>query len=225
MDSLHKKSYSGLIQLSVILGAIIFLPAWTLNYWQGWFYLVAFSLPCVLITVYFLKHDRGLIERRLKSGPAAEKEKSQKIIQSMASIVVVAIVVFSVLDWRFRWSVVPPLLSFVSNVIVIDGFYIVYLVFRENSFTSATIAVAEEQKLITTGPYSVMRHPMYSGAILMFIFTPLALGSFWGLIPGFMLILILFFRTLHEEKFLAKNLPGYDEYCRKVRYRFIPFIW
>ena len=94
MDSLHKKSYSGLIQLSVILGAIIFLPAWTLNYWQGWFYLVAFSLPCVLITVYFLKHDRGLIERRLKSGPAAEKEKSQKIIQSMASIVVVAIVVF-----------------------------------------------------------------------------------------------------------------------------------
>ena len=112
-----------------------------------------------------------------------------------------------------------------SNVIVIDGFYIVYLVFRENSFTSATIAVAEEQKLITTGPYSVMRHPMYSGAILMFIFTPLALGSFWGLIPGFMLILILFFRTLHEEKFLAKNLPGYDEYCRKVRYRFIPFIW
>jgi protein-S-isoprenylcysteine O-methyltransferase Ste14 len=129
------------------------------------------------------------------------------------------------LDNRFGWSHVPPVLSVIADICVALGFYLVFLVFRENSYTRATIEVSVGQKVIASGPYSVVRHPMYAGTSVLLIFTPIALGS-WVAIPfAILLILVVALRLLDEERFLSANLEGYEAYCRKVRYHLIPFIW
>jgi len=204
---------------------IIFLPAWTINYLRGWIYFFVFIIPCILITVYFFKHDKRLIEHRLTSGPTAEKERNQKIIQSFTGLLCIVLNVLSVFDFRFGWSEVSFYISLISDFFILVGFYIMFLVFKENSFASSVIEVQEEQKVISTGLYSKVRHPMYSGGILMFIFIPPALGSLYGLICSMFLIIFIYLRAIDEEKLLLRNLNGYKEYCDKVRYRLIPFIW
>lgn len=119
----------------------------------------------------------------------------------------------------------PPLISLISDGFVAIGFYIVFLVFRENSYTRATIEVSAEQNVITSGPYAVVRHPMYAGAMLLLIFTPIPLGSWAGVPISILLILIIVARLLDEERFLKANLSGYEEYCQKVRYRLLPLLW
>ena len=158
-------------------------------------------------------------------GPVEEKEKAQKIIQVFASIFFISILIVPSLDHRFGWSHVPVYIVIVGDILVVLGFFIVFLVFRENTFASATIEIATDQKVISTGFYSMVRHPMYSGALIMLFGTPLALGSWWGLLMLIPFVLIIILRLLGEEKFLSKNLPGYDEYCQKVRYRLIPLLW
>lgn len=225
MANLLVKTFLGFAFLIVVLGLALFLPAGSLSFWQAWVYLADFAICTILITAYLIKNDQGLLERRVRAGPVAETQKSQQLIQSLASLFFIALFIVPGFDYRFHWSHVPVVVSLISFVMVAIGFYIVFLVFRENSFTSGTIEVVNEQKVISTGPYHVVRHPMYAGAFLLLLFTPLALGS-WVAIPlPIPLILVIIVRLLAEERFLSANLPGYTQYCNEVHYRLIPFVW
>jgi protein-S-isoprenylcysteine O-methyltransferase Ste14 len=204
-----------------VLGILLFVPAGSLNFWQGWVFAIVFSASTLLITLYFLKRDPGLIQRRLKGGPTAETERSQKIIQALASAFFVAEIVIPGLDYRFHWSDVSPVVVVLADLFVALGFVVIFRTFRENSFASATIEVSQGQKIISTGPYGIVRHPMYAGALLMQLFTPLALGSYWGLLVVPPMFLAMILRLLNEEKFLVRNLRGYDEYRPRVRYRLV----
>ncbi|MGH7924656.1 MAG: methyltransferase family protein, partial [Candidatus Binatus sp.] len=219
------KAFAGLLQLFVVMAAIIFLPAWTFDYWQAWVFLVVFFVPPLAITIYLMKNDPRLLERRTTAGPGAEQKKSQNIIQALAALAFIAIFIISALDHRFAWSTVPVYVTALGDVLVIFGFYIVFLVFKENTFASGTIEVIAEQRVITSGPYARVRHPMYIGALVMLMGVPLALGSWWGLTALIPMTVVLVFRLVDEEKFLAKNLAGYTEYQGKVRYHLLPLIW
>ena len=208
-----------------MLGLCLFAPAWSFNFWQAWVYLMVFSVSAALITIYLWKKDPKLLERRVEAGPAAEKEKTQKIIQFFASISFFTLLVIPALDHRFGWSSVPFYIVITGDILVVLGFLLIFLVFRENTFAAATIRVSTDQKVITTGPCSIVRHPMYVGALIMLLGTPLALGSWWGLLLYIPFLLIVVWRLLDEEKYLYRNLPGYKEYCQKVRYRLIPLLW
>ena len=225
MTELNKKATLGLVALVVIMAAVTFLPAWTFDYWQAWILLAVFFACTLAIDIYLLKNDPKLLERRLKAGPGSEHDKSQQIIQAIAAIVFVSIFVLSALDHRFGWSSVPPYVSVIGDVLVAFALYFVFLVFKENTFASATIEIGDDQKVIMTGPYAIVRHPMYIGALVMLVGVPLALGSWWGLLAIIPMVLVLIARLLDEEKFLAKNLAGYAEYQGKVKRRLIPLIW
>jgi protein-S-isoprenylcysteine O-methyltransferase Ste14 len=225
MTELNKKASLGLVELIVVMAALTFLPAWTFEYWQAWILLAVFFACTLAIDLYLVKNDPKLLERRLKAGPGSEKEKSQQIIQAMAIVAFVAIFVFSALDHRFGWSPVPPFVSILGDVLVALGLYFVFLVFKENTFTSGIIEVGDDQKVVATGPYALVRHPMYIGALVMLVGVPLALGSLWGLLTIVPMVFVLVIRLLDEERFLAKNLAGYSDYQSKVRYHLLPLIW
>jgi protein-S-isoprenylcysteine O-methyltransferase Ste14 len=220
-----RKALFGLLWLGIILWLSLFIPAGTLDFWQAWIYLFLFCGSSLMITLFLMKIDMELLKRRLNAGAVAEKEKNQKIIQLLASVSFIGILLTPGFDHRFNWSNIPCYLVITGEIFVVLGFYIVFLVFRENSYTSATIEIAENQKVISTGPYSVVRHPMYSGALLMLVFTPLALGSYWDFIFAILIFMVIVWRLLDEEKFLIKNLPGYEAYCKKTRFRLIPGVW
>src|SRR5262249_20252735 len=141
------------------------------------------------------------------------------------SIGFIALLVVPGFDHRFRWSAVPFAVVVAGDILVVIGFYLISLVYRENTFTSATIEIAENQKVISTGPYAVVRHPMYASASLYLLGTPLALGSYWGFVPIAAMMPFLIWRLFDEERLLAENLPGYVEYQKRVRHRLVPFIW
>src|SRR5271166_5420716 len=225
MRGLNIRAFAGLLQLVVALAVLIFLPAWTLRYWQAWILAAVFIACTLAITVYLMRNDPALLERRLKAGPGVEQENSQKIIQALAIVAFISIFVVSALDHRFGWSSVPPYVIALGDILVALGFFLVFLVFRENTFTSGIIEVGSEQKVITTGPYALVRHPMYIGALVMLIGVPLALGSWWGLLTITLMVAVIVWRLLDEESFLAKRLAGYCEYQNRVRYRLLPFIW
>lgn len=225
MNKLTTQALLGLLNLVVVISILLFLPGWSLRYWQGWLFLGTFGLSVLLITLYFLKKDPNLIARRVKAGPVAEQQTRQKIIQGLAAIFFTLPFIVSSIDHRLGWSKIPVYLVLLGDVFVVLGLYFVFLVFRENSFTSATIEVSDEQKVIATGPYAIVRHPMYAGAFLMLLGIPLALGSWWAYIFIFLLFAAIIWRLLEEEKFLAAQLPGYDVYRQKIHYRLIPFIW
>jgi len=206
-----------------IFALFIFLPAGTLVFWQGWVFYAVFFISTLFITVYFLIKDPQLIERRVK---ANETRKAQKLFQSISGVVFfVGLLIIPGLDYRFSWSSVPDFVVSVSNALVLLGFLVVFFVFKSNSYTSATIGVSQGQKVVSTGVYSVVRHPMYAGAILILIFMPLSLDSLWGLIPAFFISIFVVLRLLDEEKVLMNELDGYKEYCEKTRYHLIPYIW
>jgi protein-S-isoprenylcysteine O-methyltransferase Ste14 len=209
----------------VMLGLFLFVPAGSFNFWQAWVYSIVLLISSAAITFYLWKKDPALLERRLEIGVVEEKEKTQKIIQGFAYIGFALILIIPALDYRFGWSNVPFSIVILGDILVIAGLYLYFLVLKENTFASATIEITRNQKVITTGPYSIVRHPMYLGALIMLFGTPLALGSWWGLIVLILYVFALVTRIRDEEKFLSKNLPGYDEYCKKVRYRLIPLLW
>jgi protein-S-isoprenylcysteine O-methyltransferase Ste14 len=225
MNQLVIRAFAGLLFLLIVMAIIIFVPAWTLDYRQAWIFLVVFFVPPLLITIYLMKHDPKLLERRTTAGPGAEQERIQNIIQALAGLAFIAIFIVSALDHRFGWSTVPAYVTALGDVLVIFGFYLVFLVFKENTFASGTIEVVAEQRVISTGPYALVRHPMYIGALVMLVGVPLALGSWWGLLAIIPMIIVLILRLLDEEKFLAKNLAGYRDYQSKVRYHLFPLIW
>jgi protein-S-isoprenylcysteine O-methyltransferase Ste14 len=225
MSNLIAKTILGFLFLMLVLALVLFLSAGSLSFWLAWVYLGVFALCTILITAYLIKYDQKLLAGRVKAGPVAETQKSQQIIQSLASLFFIGLFIVPGLDFRFHWSQVPQVVSLISDGLVALGFIIVFLVFRENSYTSAIIEVSEEQKVISSGPYRIVRHPMYAGAALLLIFTPLALGSWVALPFPLPLILVVAVRLLEEEKFLLQNLTGYTEYRQNVHYRLIPFIW
>jgi protein-S-isoprenylcysteine O-methyltransferase Ste14 len=181
--------------------------------------------PSALITLYLMKRDPALLKRRMSGGPMAEKEPVQKLIMFCASAAFIAALVVPGLDRRFGWSTVPLGAVIAGDLLVVIGLFLVFRVYRENTYTSATIEVAENQKVISTGPYAIVRHPMYASASLYLFGMPLALGSIWGFVPVVAVIPILIWRLLNEEQFLAANLPGYGEYQKRVPYRLVPFVW
>jgi len=225
MKTLTGQAIVGLVQLVTMLAIFLFLPGWSFNYWQAWVFLGVFSISVFLITYHFLKKDPSLIQSRLKAGPAAEQQNRQKIIQALAGIFFILPFITASIDRRLGWPRVPTWVVLLGDVLVAVGLYIVFLVFRENTFTSAMIEVKDEQKVISPGPYAVIRHPMYSGAFIMLLGIPLALSSWWAFIFVFLLFAAIVWRLLEEEKFLSKNLAGYINYREKVPYRLIPYIW
>ena len=225
MTALEKNAYGRLVRFMICVAAVLFVAAGKINYWQAWIFLAVFFGLSFAITAYLVKHDPALLERRLVAGPGAEKEKSQKIIQVLAMVAFIAMLVFPAIDHRYGWSSVPASVAVAGDILIAMGFLAVFLVFKENSYASSIIEVGAEQKVVATGPYAIVRHPMYSGALVMLIGVPLALGSWWGLLLVIPITVVLIWRLLEEEKFLTKNLPGYSEYQHKVRFRLLPYIW
>ena len=225
MTRLALRAWFALVALAVVMGLLLFLPAGTLRYWQAWMYLGIFFGASALTTAFLIRRDPALLERRMRGGPTAEKRPVERLIMVFTSIGFIALLVVPALDYRFRWSRVPGWAVIAGNVLVVVGFYFILRVYRENTFTSATIEVAPGQTVISTGPYAIVRHPMYASALLYLVGTPLALGSYWGLVPLVATIPFLIWRLFDEEKFLAENLPGYSEYRKKVRHRLVPGIW
>lgn len=223
--SLNLRAWFALASLALAMALLLFVPAWTVRYWQAWAYLAIFMGASTLTTIYLMRHDPALLERRMKGGPTAERRPAQKLIMLFTSIGFVALLVVPAFDHRFGWSSVPLAVVVAGDVLVAVGFSLIFTVYRENTFTSATIELAENQTVISTGPYGIVRHPMYASASLYIFGTPLALGSFWGLVPVAATVPFLIWRIFDEERFLAENLRGYSEYRKRVRHRLVPHVW
>jgi protein-S-isoprenylcysteine O-methyltransferase Ste14 len=221
----NTRALLGILFLVGVMAVLLFGGAGTIRYPQAWAFIAIYFASALLITFYLMKNDPALLERRLHSGPAAEKEPTQKIIMTLASILFVATLVVPALDHRFGWSAVPLFAVVAGDVLAAVSFYAVFLVFAANPFTSATVEIADDQRLITTGPYAIVRHPMYAGALLLLLATPFALGSYAGLLPFLAMIPILIWRLMDEERILGTHLAGYREYCAKVRWRLLPGIF
>lgn len=215
------RSLIGLAAFSIL----VFGPAGTVAYWQGWAFIAVFSISTTIIGVYLALKDPVLLERRMKAGPAAETRPRQKIIISLAFAIFLLLLVVSTLDHRFGWSRVPTPVSLLGDALVAIGLMIDLRVLRENSYGAATIERMEGQQVVTTGPYALVRHPMYAGALIMVFGVPLALGSWWGLIVALAAIPTLMLRVLDEEEMLRSELDGYGAYTQRVRYRLIPGLW
>jgi protein-S-isoprenylcysteine O-methyltransferase Ste14 len=219
------KAVVGLANLIVVIGLGLFAPAGTLRFVEGWVFLALFFGAALAITVYLANKDPALLERRTQAGPVAEKQWNQKIIQAVASVSFLSTMVVPALDHRFRWSPAPMPAVIVGDVLVLLGFLFVFLVFRENTYTSALIEVAPDQRVIDTGPYAIVRHPMYAGALVLVAGIPLGLGSIVGLATLVPFAAILVWRLLDEERFLLGHLAGYADYSQKVRWRLIVHVW
>ncbi|HEY2482641.1 MAG TPA: isoprenylcysteine carboxylmethyltransferase family protein [Caulobacteraceae bacterium] len=224
MNKLEAKAWTWLVAASAIMGFVLFLSAGTVQYWQAWVYLVVIVVCSVPVTLYMIK-DPVLLESRTKFGPAAEQRPIQRLIVLVLFLPTIAVFIVPGLDHRFGWSNMPTWLCIVGDLLIAVSIWISYRVFKENAFGSSTIEVVKDQKVISTGPYALVRNPMYSSAVLFFIAMSLALGSYWGLIPAALTIPCFAWRLSDEEKFLAENLPGYTEYCAKVRWRLIPGVF
>jgi protein-S-isoprenylcysteine O-methyltransferase Ste14 len=225
MNTVNRKAFRGLVFLLLFTAALLFIPAGTLDFWQAWIFLALFFAPSLAVTLYLMKEDPKLLERRMRGGPRAEKEPAQKIIMSVAWVGFIGLVVVPALDHRFAWSQMPAYIVLIGDALVLLGWLAIFFVFRENTFTSATVELAPDQKVVSSGPYALVRHPMYAGGLVMFIGMPLALGSWWGTLAMLVIAPVIIWRLFDEERFLAKNLSGYIDYQRKVRHRLIPLVW
>jgi protein-S-isoprenylcysteine O-methyltransferase Ste14 len=210
---------------ALLLGVLLFLPAGTFNYWQAWTFIIVFMITISVFGVYFSIKDPALMERRKQAAPGTQQSMLQNIIATVAFSMLIAVFVVCGLDRRFGWSAMPPVLSWLGDAIEVFSFYMFYLVFKENSFGGSSILVEESQKVSSTGPYAIVRHPMYVGTIVMVIGIALGLGSWWTLLLLVIQMPVLVIRILDEEKVLEKNLAGYKEYEQKVHYRLIPYLW
>lgn len=215
---------SSLFGIAALL-ALVFIPAGTFHYWQGWAFVAVWIIASGAYTAYLVKHDPALLKRRTEVGISHEKEPAQKIIILVLFTAFIALLILPPLDFRLGWSHVPWYVSVFGDALVAVSFYIFYLVSKVNTYAAANVRVEEGQKVISTGMYGHVRHPMYSGALFLLAGMPLALGSWWALLLLPLFVAILYFRIANEEKVLARDLPGYTEYMRTVRYRLIPYLW
>jgi len=204
------------------LGLIFFVPAGTLDYWEAWVFIAVLLVPFLFVLTYLLRKDPELMARRIRLN---EKESAQRRIIRASSLIFFTGFLIPGLDHRYGWSDIPVGAVFAANVLVILGYSLVFLVFKENPFASRVVEVEQDQRVISTGPYALVRHPMYLGTSIMWLATPIALGSYWALPVFLILPLVLVYRIMNEEEVLLRELPGYREYTQKVRYRLIPGIW
>lgn len=219
-NSSKQRAYIVPIILMIALWIILFIPAGSLKYRDAWIFWVGFSLITFFIAAYFTKNDPELLARRMKH---KEKETTKKA-PAIFKLYYIGFILPG-LDFRFHWSKVQILIVIISNIIALAGYIFIIFVFKENSYASTVIQIENEQRIITSGPYSIVRHPMYLGMLIMSLFMPFALGSYWAIIPMLFIIPITVFRIKVEEELLLKGLKGYREYCLTTRYRLIPLIW
>jgi protein-S-isoprenylcysteine O-methyltransferase Ste14 len=215
---------SSLIGLGVFL-LLVFLPAGTFDYWRGWAFIAVFAAATLIPSVYLAATNPAALQRRMQAGPAAETRPLQKAIITFAFLSMGAMIVVSVLDYRFGWSSVPAAISVIGDVLAGAGLLIAMITTIQNGYAAANVKVESQQKVVSTGVYSVVRHPMYFGNVVMMIGVPLSLGSYWALlfvIPG---LAVLATRILDEEKLLSLELTGYREYAQRVHYRLVPGVW
>jgi protein-S-isoprenylcysteine O-methyltransferase Ste14 len=209
----------------VILGLLLFLPAGTIYYWQGWVFILVFMLSTNALGLYLSLNDPELLEKRKKAGPTKEESPIQRLVMMLLLVGIVAVFIVSGLDFRFGWSHMPVLIVLLGDVMVAAGLLANIPVFKANSYSGATVEIFDDQKVISTGPYGIVRHPMYSVCLVMALGVPLALGSWVGLVVMLFTIPALILRILDEEKLLKKDLPGYMDYTQKVPYRLVPHLW
>ena len=217
-----RKTYARFLSGIPVLGLFFFLPAGTVNYWEAWVYLFLLFVPMFMVMQYLIKNDPALLERRMRM---QEKAAEQNLIIKLSYMYFIVTYLIPGLDKRYGWSDAPLWLVVTAQAAVFCGYFLVTQVFKENSYASRTVEVDEDQKVIDTGPYAVVRHPMYIGVGALYVLSPLALGSTWGLLSSILIIPLLIARIISEEKILAKELKGYPEYQQKVKYRLIPFVW
>src|SRR6516225_6343609 len=225
MNTLSQRAAARTAGFLLLLGGLTFVSAGTIHFWQGWLFWLSFSTSVTAITAYLLKHDPALVERRMRAGPRAESRPSQKIIQAINLVMFVGIVIVPGLDHRFGWSQVPAVLVVVANLLMLAALGFILFVVRENTFAASTITVERGQRVICTGPYAHVRHPMCAGALPLIFAIPIALGSWWGLLVAAISLPLIIARILDEERALAAELAGYDDYRRTVPYRLIPLVW
>ena len=215
---------SGVFGLA-LFAVTLFWPAGTFHYWQAWVFIAVFMATTMVPSIYLAVRDPAALQRRLHGGPTAETRIVQKIIIWAVTGSAFAAFVLSALDHRFGWSNVPFAVVVLGNVLVAVGLILAQAVVFQNSFAGASIQVEDDQPLVSTGLYGLVRHPMYFGAVLMMFGTPLALGSYWALLVSIVSIPIFGARIADEEKMLRAELDGYDEYMQKVPYRLLPYVW
>lgn len=209
----------------VFWGLLLFLPAGTFDYWQAWLFIAVFIVSTMVPTVYLAVKYPSAVQRRMTSGPWAEARLAQRLVMAGLIVTVIAVGVVSALDHRFGWSAPPIAAVVIGNVLVAVGIGLSELVIVQNNYAAVAITVEAEQPLVSTGLYGVVRHPMYVGALIMMVGTPLALGSYWGLLTSIPGALVFVARITDEEKVLRQELDGYVEYTEKVHYRLVPGVW
>jgi protein-S-isoprenylcysteine O-methyltransferase Ste14 len=225
MIGLNVKAALAFFLLVVVMGLLLFVPAGTMAYWQGSLFLVVFIGASLVVTLYLARRDPALMQRRLSAGPTSERGRSQKIIMTLVSIGFAALLVVPALDHRLGWSNVPPTVVILGNILFAVGFVGQVLAFRENTFAAATVEIAKDHRVISTGAYAWVRHPQYVAAFFYLLGMPLALGSYWGLLVLVPIVAAIIWRLFDEEKLLSARLPGYADYARSVRWRLIPGIF
>lgn len=215
---------SSLIGL-LTFGVVLFVPAGTLHYWQGWAFIAVFTVTTVLPSIHLARHHPDTLQRRMNAGPSAETRPAQRIIICAIVAMTFGTLILSAFDHRFGWAPVPPAVSVLGLALVAAGLGAAQLVVIQNSYAAANITVEVDQPLVSTGLYGVVRHPMYSGLLVMMVGTPLALDSLWGLLGVIVSLPVLAARILDEEKLLDEQLAGYPDYRVQVPYRLVPHVW
>jgi len=220
--SFRKMVFTRFALAFIALGFMFFLPAWTFNYWQAWVYMLILFIPMSVLIRYLYKHDPALLERRMRM---KERQKTQKLIIALSFLFFLPAFVIPGFDVRLGWSNVPFMVVVIADIVVILGYLMFALVLKTNSYASRVVEVEKGQKVITTGPYAMVRHPMYLASLILYGFSPLALGSYWAMIPVVLLVPLIVARIKGEEKELLENLEGYKEYVMKTKYRLVPGVW
>ena len=213
------------LTVPVVVWLLIFASAGTVSYWQGWLFFAVFVISCSLYTIYLIKYDPALLKRRMQAGPQAEQRPVQRAVMFATTLGFMLLIVFSGIDYRFQWSHLPSSIVVFGNILVALSLYLCGVVSKENTFAAATIRTFEGQYVISTGLYGIVRHPMYSAALLLVFGMTLALGSMWATMVAPLMVPILIARIIDEESCLRAELQGYNEYCERVRYRLIPWVY
>lgn len=222
MKELKKTLIIRFFLLYITMSLIFIFTSWTFKYLEGWIYILTLAIPMGLFGVHSFRNNPEFLERRMRT---KEKRKEQKWVLKLSAIPLPLIYILPGFDKRFGWSEVPIIIRVVGFIMVLIGYLMILLVFKENSYASRIVEVEKRQIVISTGLYARVRHPMYLSMIILYLVTPLALGSYWAVIPAVLFLLVLIPRILGEEKELIQNLEGYREYTLKVKFRLIPGIW
>lgn len=223
--ALLRKAWPQQLIFLLFMAVLLFAPAGTLDYWQAWLFLAVFTVCTVATGIYFVKRDPALVERRMTVGPRAEQEPRQKLIVTLLMAVFLLLVLVPAFDRRWHWSATPAWLVVLAECGIIASYFVFLVVMSQNSYAAATVRVETAQPVISTGLYGVVRHPMYSGALLTALCLPLALGSYWSLPLAILIVPTLAWRLIDEERVLRRDLPGYAAYCERVRFRLVPGVW